>query len=231
MSSRLEVGPLSLLAACLLPVAGALVIDSPQAGVAALTAELVLYGWWVVDLRATVLRLLFGLVAASSIAVSTYLYGGREVDSALTASLRILVIVVPTALLTPRIDPSRLGDHLAQRLRLPARPVVAAVVALQRLDDLAETWQEIQRARRARGLGLDGGPVRRMRGSAHSAFALLVVSMRRTAAVSVAMDARAFGAARDGRTWAEPAPWGPGDWLMLAFALVVAAIPWWLRLR
>lgn len=231
MTSRLGVGPLSLLAACLIPVAGAVVIDSPEAGAAALTAELVLYGWWVTDLRATLLRLAFGLVAATSIAVSTYLYGGREVATAVTASLRILVIVVPTALLTPGIDPSRLGDHLAQRLRLPARPVVASVVAVQRVDDLAETWQQIQRARRARGMGLDGNPVRRARGSAHSAFTLLVVSMRRTGALSVAMDARAFGAARSGRTWAEPAPWVYGDWLMLVLALVVAAVPWWFRLR
>jgi len=231
VTPRLGVGPLSLLAACLLPVVGALVIDSPEAGAAALVAEIVLYGWWMSDVRATVIRLAFGLVAATSIAVSTYLYGGREVATALTASLRILVIVVPTALLTPGIDPSRLGDHLAQRLRLPARPVVASVVALQRIDDLAETWQQIQRARRARGMGLDGSLARRARGSAHSAFTLLVVSMRRTGALSVAMDARAFGAARTGRTWAEPAPWVVGDWVLLALAVVIAAIPWWFRLR
>jgi energy-coupling factor transporter transmembrane protein EcfT len=226
---RPDVGPLALLAGCLLPVAGALVVSTPEAGFAALGAEPALFGWWVSDLRATALRLAFGLVAAASIAVSTYLYGGQDVATTLTASLRILVIVVPTALLTPGIDPSRLGDHLAQRLRLPARPVVAAVVALQRIDDLAETWRQVQRARRSRGLGLDGGPARRLAGSAHSAFALLVVSMRRTGTLSVAMDARGFAAARAGRTWAEPAPWRGGDWLMLTFALLVAVLPWWVR--
>ena len=44
-------------------------------------------------------------------------------------------------MLTPVIEPSELGDHLAQRLRLPARPVVAAVVGLQRVDEFGEQWR------------------------------------------------------------------------------------------
>ena len=117
---------------------------------------------------------------------------------------------------------------LAQRLGLPARVVVAATSALQRLDDTVETWRTIQLARRARGLGLDGGPVRRVRASAAGAFALLVVSLRRATVTTIAMDARGFATATR-RTWAEPAPWTTADSAVLAASLALAVLPWTLR--
>ena len=55
------------------------------------------------------------------------------------------------------VDPDRLGDHLAQRLHLPDRPVVAVAAALQRVHTFGAVWSEIGRARRVRGLG-DVGP-------------------------------------------------------------------------
>lgn len=226
MRSRLHAGPLSLLAACLLPIVGALAISTPGVGLVVLALEIVGLGWWATDPRATARRLLLGVFAGISIAISTWLYGGHDAASSAAACLRILVIVVPSAMLTPVIEPSELGDHLAQRLRLPARPVVAAVVGLQRVDDIGAQWQQVQRARRARGLGLDGGVWRRLEGSARSAFALLVLTMRQTGATSLAMDARGFAAAREGRTWARGAPWHIGDSVVLLVALVIAVCPW-----
>lgn len=223
MTSR--IGPLSRLSACLVPVAGALAIDGARQGVLCVGAELVALCWLARDVRGTLVRMVFGLVAAISILASTWLYGGHDLDEATGAALRILFIVVPSALLTPTIEPSRLGDHLAQRVHLPARAVVAAVAALARLDSTVEQWQTIQRARRARGLGLDGGVSRRARGSAASAVALLVVSLRRTATTTVAMDARGFaGATR--RSWAEPAPWTWPDTAVAILALGLALLPW-----
>jgi energy-coupling factor transporter transmembrane protein EcfT len=229
MSSRLGFGPLSILAACLLPVAGALAVSSVRIGLVLLAAQLLALGGLARDVSATGRRLLVGAVAAVSIMVSTWLYGGHHDSASLAAALRVLTLVTPAALLSPRIGPSELGDHLGQRLHLPARPVVAAVAALQRLDSIGIQWQQVRRARRARGLGSDGGPVRRVRGSAAGAFALLVVAMRHTAQLATAMDARGFANARR-RTWAEPAPWRPGDWLLGSVALVLAVFPWLLRL-
>lgn len=219
------VGPLSLLAACLLPVAGAVAVNSTRQGLLSVGAEMLLLGWMVRDMRSTLRRLALGLVAAISITVSTWLYGGRDLDESFGAALRILAIVMPAALLTPLIRPSQLGDHLAQRLHLPARVVVAAVAALQRVESIADQWRQVQRARRSRGLGLDGGPVRRVRASASGAFALLVVAMRRTGSMAVAMDARGFATATD-RTWAEAAPWRWGDSVLLLIALALAVFPW-----
>ena len=224
-AERSVFGPLSMLAACLLPVAGAFAIDSAQQGLVCVGAEVAALGWLATDLRATLQRLALGLVAAASIMVSTWLYGGQHASESIGAALRIIYIVLPAALVTARIRPSELGDHLAQRLHLPARAVVAAVVALQRLDSLGQQWQQVQRARRARGWGLDGGPVRRLRGSAASAFTLLVVSMRHTGALATAMDARGFAAATR-RTWAEPADWRWGDSLVLCLAACLAVLPW-----
>lgn len=222
---RQQVGPLSRLAACLLPVAGALAVDNTRLGLLYLLAELLAFGWLVTDVRSSLARFGFGVFASGSIVISTWLYGGRDLDEAVGAGLRVLVIVLPAALLTPSIDPSHLGDHLAQRLRLPHRPVVAATAALQRLDHTVDTWRSIQRARRARGLGLDGGPLRRVRASAAGAFALLVVSLRQTATTTLAMDARGFATATR-RTWAEPATWTAADSLVLMLALALAVLPW-----
>lgn len=228
MSGSAAPGPLSLLGGCLLPIAGAFAIRNSMAGLIAVGAEVVALGWLVRDLRGVAQRLAFGCVAAAGIAVTTWLYGGHNVDVAAAAALRILYLVIPSALLAPLIRPSPLGDALAQRLHLPARGVVAATAALQRLDSLGDQWQQIQRARRARGLGLDGGPVRRVKGSAASAFALLVVALRQAGTLAVAMDARGFAGATD-RTWAGPAPWQPSDTLVLVLAGALGVLPWLLR--
>jgi energy-coupling factor transport system permease protein len=225
---RVAVGPLSRLAACLLPVVGALAVRDVRTGLIVVAMQLVLLGWLCTDWRSALGRLAFGAIASTSIVISTWLYGGRDFDEALGAGLRVLSIVLPAALLTATIDPSQLGDHLAQRLRLPARVVVAATSALQRLDDTVETWRTIQLARRARGLGLDGGPVRRVKASAAGAFALLVVSLRRATVTTIAMDARGFATATR-RTWAEPAPWTTADSAVLAASLALAVLPWTLR--
>jgi energy-coupling factor transporter transmembrane protein EcfT len=218
-------GPLSLLAGCLLPVAGAFAVTAPTVGLVTVAADLVAFGWLVVDVRGSAARLAVGLVAALTLAISTWLYAGQDLDRTGAAALRILCIVTPAALLSPRIRPSSLGDHLAQRLRLPARPVAAGVAALQRLDQLGEQWEQIQRARRARGLGADANPVRFVRAMGGGAFALFVSAMRSTGQLALAMDARGFAAASD-RTWAMPAPWRPVDSLVLTLSVIVAALPW-----
>jgi energy-coupling factor transport system permease protein len=223
-----RLGPLSLLAGCLLPVAGALAVNTARVGLVVVAVQLLVFGALARDFSATTRRFAIAAVAAISLLLSTWLYGGHSADESVGAALRVLSIVTPAALLTSRIEPSELGDHLAQRLHLPARPVVAAVAALQRLDSLGRQWQQVQRARRARGLGIDGGPVRRLRALGGGAFALLVVSMRHTGQLATAMDARGFaGASR--RTWAAPAPWRLGDSLLLVVASAVAVLPWLLR--
>lgn len=221
-------GALSLLSAALLPVVGAVAVQDPMPGVIVLAAQAVGLGWLVLDWRAVGRRIPFGLVAAVSIGGATWLYGRHDLPDAAAAALRVLCVVVPAALVTPSIRPSELGDQLAQRLHLPARQVVAATAALQRLDDLGDQWRQIRRARRARGLDLHGGPLHGVAESGRVAFALLVVALRQSSALAVAMDARGF-ARSAGRTWAEPAVWTALDWLVLLIAVGLAVLPWLLN--
>lgn len=218
-------GPLSLLAASLLPILGATAIHSTRHGLVCVAVLVALAPVVVRDWRSTSRRAAVGLLAAASVALSTWLYGGRDLDVAVGAAMRILYIVLPGAALTPYIEPSSLGDHLAQRLRLPARAVVASTAALERLESLGEQWQQIGRARRARGVGADGGLVHRVGVSAAMAFALLVSTMRMSGSMSLAMDARGFAGAHR-RTWAEPAPWQPRDTVVLFCGAALAALPW-----
>ncbi|MDQ3616641.1 MAG: energy-coupling factor transporter transmembrane protein EcfT [Actinomycetota bacterium] len=218
-------GPLSLLAASLAPMVGAPAIHSAQHGALVVAALLVLALFVVRDWSSTLRRLGVGSLAAASVGVSTWLYGGRELDEAVGAVSRILYLILPACVLTPFLDPRRLGDHLGQRLRLPARVVVTATVALERLEDLGRQWEQIGRARRARGVGADGGLVNRTRVSASMALSLLISTMRMSGAMSLAMDARGFATAQH-RTWAEPAPWQRRDTLVLAGGVLIAVLPW-----
>jgi energy-coupling factor transporter transmembrane protein EcfT len=222
-------GPLSLLAASLLPVLGATAIHSTRHGLLAVGVLVVAAAFVVRDWRSTSVRVGFGLLAALTIVASTWLYGGRDVDVAVGAGLRILYLVIPAAILTPFIDPSRLGDHLGQRLHLPARPVVAATAALERLESMGRQWQQINRARRARGIGLEGNLLARVRVAASMTLALLVSTMRSTSAIALAMDARGFAGARN-RTWAEAAPWQWRDTLITLAGVAMAVLPWALAL-
>ncbi len=225
MSTATRFGPLSLLGASVLPVLGAPAIHSTRHGLICVGALLLVAGFVVRDWRETMRRFAVLFVAVLSVAVSTWLYGGRDADVAIGAATRILYLVLPAVVLTPFIDSTRLGDHLAQRLRLPARPVVAATAALERLESLGSQWQQIGRARRARGVGMDGGPLNRVRVSASMGLALLVSTMRMSGAMSLAMDARGFESAHR-RTWAESAPWYRRDTAILAGGVAVAVLPW-----
>ena len=218
-------GPLSLLAASVLPVGGATAIHSSALGLVCVGALAALSPFLVVSWPSTLRRAVFGILAAVSVAVSTWLYGGHDLDTAGGAALRILYLVLPAAMLTPAIDPARLGDHLAQRLHLPARTVAVATAALERLETLGEHWHQIGRARRARGLGADGTLPDRLRVTASMTMALLVSTMRMSGTMALAMDARGFAGAHH-RTWAEPAPWRTADTVLMTLGLSLAALPW-----
>ncbi|GAB7193150.1 hypothetical protein NUM3379_38590 [Kineococcus sp. NUM-3379] len=220
-------GPLSLLAVSLAAAVGALFVDSWRVGLVALGVQLALAPFAASGVRATLVRLVPLGIGALSVAWSTWLLGEGGPDRlevAAGAALRIVVLVLPGALLLGWIDPSRLGDHLAQRLRLPARPVVAASAALQRFESLHETWDSLARARRARGLGPSRSPVRRAGFFAAMTFGMLVAALRSAERMAVAMDARGF-ADCSRRTWAEPAPWTGADSALVAVGALVAAVP------
>ncbi len=227
-------GALALLVGALLAVPAGVLSPHWTTSLAVLATQLVLaaVGLWapgsrgggLVRARRVAVRMVPGLVAALSVGWSTWFLAGRDLDPALTVSLRVLVIVLPSAVLIPWIDPDALGDALAQRLRLPDRPVVATAAALQRVHGFGEIWRELGRARRIRGLGVSWRHPRTV--VAHLGaltMGLLVRTLRAAADLAVAMDARGFATAT-ARSWWLPAPWRARDTVLVALATVPLAV-------
>ncbi|MEN2736920.1 ATP-binding cassette domain-containing protein [Microbacterium sp. X-17] len=222
-------GPLSLLGAAVLLVIGAVGVSSALSAAAGIVAWLVLAPLVLRGVRIPVRRLIPGLIAVASVGFSSWLLSpSQSLDVAVTAGLRIAFFVFPSVALAGLVHPSELGDHLAQRLRLPARPVVAATAAVQQFDRLTADWGRLRSVRRIRGVAAGRNPVSRVRELAGLTFGVLVQSLRTAERMALAMDARGFSAAHERgyrRTWAEPAPWRAADTLLLVAAAVVACVP------
>ena len=222
-------GPLSLLLASLILFLGALSMRSLPAALVGIGAVLafspLVIGWRL----GSPARLIPGLIAATSIGFSTWLLSdGHDPIVAAAAGLKIAYFVVPTVVLATMIDPSALGDHLAQRLRFPARPVLAAVAALQQFQSLTDQWMLLRGTRRVRGIGGGRSPLARGREFSALTFEFLVHTLRRAGAMSVAMESRGFSTAIESegkRTWAEGAPWTASDTMLVGIAVLAAIIP------
>jgi energy-coupling factor transport system permease protein len=136
--------------------------------------------------------------------------------------LRGLAIALPAILLMTCTDPTDLADALAQKARLPHRFVLGTLAAMRLVGLLAEEWQTIGMARRARGVGSHGGPLQRLRATLGQSFGLLVQAIRRASRLAVTMEARGFGTGE--RTWARESTYSFLDaWVVLGGVLIAAA--------
>jgi energy-coupling factor transport system permease protein len=142
--------------------------------------------------------------------------------SGVAIGLRVMAIGLPGVVLLATTDPTDLADGLGQILRLPATFVLSALAAMRLFGVLAEEWQALALARRARGLG-DDGAVGRMRTVVGQLFALLVLAIRRGTVLATAMEARGFGAGGP-RTWARPSRLRRGDVLLLVGGVALGGV-------
>lgn len=142
-----------------------------------------------------------------------------SIELALATLFRVLAIALPSVVLFITVDPTDLADGLAQVLRLPARFVLGALAGMRMIGLFIDDWRALELARRARGVA-DRGRIRRFLGMA---FALLVLSIRRGAKLSTAMEARGFGAAGR-RTWARQSRFGAAEWLLLLIGALISGI-------
>lgn len=136
---------------------------------------------------------------------------------AVAIALRVLAIALPVIVLSANVDPTDLGDGLAQILHLPERFVIGAVAAFRMLGLLREDLRAMRRSRRARGIA-DAG---RVRYGFSLAFGLLVMSLRRAGKLATAMEARGFGKLSK-RTWARTSRLHAKDWVVMAVCFAVA---------
>lgn len=209
-------------------------IDPVSAGVA-LALELALMPLSGVSARSFVLKATPLLLAAPLGALSMLLYaspGGtvywqfgpaaisdHSMWLALGIGLRMCAIVMPAIALLDRIDPTDMGDGLAQILRLPARPVLAALAGARMTSLMAADWKALERARRARGVG----DASRIRSFLRGSFSLLVFALRRSGKLATTMEARGFGA-EGTRTWARVSRLRAADAVLMAVAIALPAI-------
>lgn len=232
-----------LAVAMVIPIALILTVDPVTAGVA-LLLEVLALPWcgvgprrllrsgWIVLLSAVPAGLLTLLFAADSgrmlaelgpITIST---GALSAAAAIT--LRILAIGLPGVVLIATTDPTDLADALAQVLHLPHRFVLSALAALRLFGVLAQEWDALTMARRARGFdtgfgradGFGWGAARRVAGQV---FALLVLAIRRATVLAMAMEARGFGVDRH-RTWARPSHFGRSDLAVAVGGVLIAVL-------
>lgn len=215
------INPLALLWVGFASLLGSFAVRDLPSAIAGVTAYaiaglLLLPGW-----RYPLACLALCGVSSALVAYSAWRLGNG--DYAPVAAMRILVLAWPGAVVIAFIDVSRLGDHLAQRLRVPGRFVASFVAVLQRMTDFQAAHQQISRVRRVRGLG-PHGPVGAVRHAGSMTFAMLASSLRGAGQMSIAMDARGFATASD-RTWAEPAPWSRADTVAVAVATLLGAVP------
>ncbi|MFX4273238.1 ATP-binding cassette domain-containing protein [Propionibacteriaceae bacterium Y1685] len=229
--------PLSLLIIALGGVIGSFFVTDWLIGLITLAVTVLLSPLAVrrKTLRGTLVRMVPVALAALTVGWSALVFSDRGPFGPGTGAAaakevtRILCLVVPGVILVGVLDPSRLGDALAQRARLPHRPVVASTAALLRLQQLLDDWQRIAQVRRIRGLvrrSLTG----RTKHVASMTFTLLVHVLRQAQVMATAMDARGFAEARR-RTFALPSPWRGPDWLALGVGALLIAVPLLLSLR
>ena len=136
-------------------------------------------------------------------------------------AVRLLAIALAGVLAFVATDPTDFADGLIQQLRISPRIAIGSLAGLRTLPILAEEWQTMGLAQRARGMEAGRSPIAAVRLVASRLMTLLVRAIRRGIRMATAMEARGFGAG-DCRTVARPQRMRGRDWGLLAGALLAS---------
>lgn len=151
--------------------------------------------------------------------------GSDNLVAGIGLGLRLLGIAYSGVLALATTDATDLADSLVQQLRLSPHFAVGALAGARLLPILADEWQVLSLARRARGVEAGRSPVAAVRIFFGQLLGLLVAAVRRATRLATAMESRGFGALPC-RSIARPQVVERDDWLLLAATagLAVAAI-------
>ncbi|RBP98660.1 ABC transporter ATP-binding protein [Bifidobacterium aemilianum] len=138
---------------------------------------------------------------------------------ALATALRILAIGIPAIIAVLGIDATDLADSFSQVLHLPDRFVYGGLAGMRLFSVLRDDWTALTASRRSRGLGDDS----KIKSFFPQAFALLVLSIRRSTMLATAMEARGFGGDHP-RSSARISQVHPRDWVFLAICLALPLV-------
>lgn len=204
-------------------------------GAVALGLELLCLPLTHIPLSSLMKRLLPVIMSAPFASLSMLLYGRAEgeiwwsfgpavisdhsINLAISIILRIFAMAIPAVVLFPSIDPTDMADGLTQVLKAPPRPVIASLAAARMVGLMMHDWAALGWARRMRGKGDSRG----FSAFFHAAFALLVFALRRSAKLSITMEARGFGSDIP-RTYARKSHMGSGDVIAIVISIIIPVI-------
>ena len=206
-----------------LVVLGGLFVLVPLSG---LSPRVLLGRAWLVGLAAISIGIFNILFAAEQLGptvldLGAIRIGAQTAVNGVGLALRLLAIALAGILATATSQPTAIADALVQQLRVSPRFAIGALAALRLLPLLAQEWQTIAMARRARGVEAGRNPVAAVRLFAGQLLALLVGAIRRGSRMALAMEARGFGA-RECRTIARVQRMRASDWAWIASAALLA---------
>lgn len=183
---------------------------------------------WPILVAALAVGLLNALLAAEQrgemvLVIGPLAVGGDNLVAGLGLGLRLLAIALSGVLALVTTDPTELADALVQQLHLSPRFAVGALAGARLLPIMADEWQTLALARRARGVAAGRSPLVAVRLLYGQLLALLVGAVRRGTRLATALEARGFGS-RPCRTIARPQAMRRDDWILLGTAAGLGAV-------
>jgi energy-coupling factor transport system permease protein len=182
---------------------------------------------WLVGLAALSIGLFNVVFAADQLGptlveIGPVRIGAETLANGAGLAVRLLAIALAGLLATATSEPIAVADALVQQLRVPPRFAIGVLAALRLLPLLAQEWQILGLARRARGVDAGRSPLAAVRLFGGRLLALLVGAVRRGSRMALAMEARGFGS-RACRSVARPQRMRRADWGWLAGAVALGA--------
>jgi energy-coupling factor transport system permease protein len=181
---------------------------------------------WPLLLVATSVGMLNALFAAEQagplLRIGPVAVGAGNLVAGLALGLRLLTIAGVGVITLATTESTDLADALVQQLHVSPRFAVGVLAALRLLPILADEWQIIRLARRARGVDAGRSPFAAISIFFGELLTLLVSAIRRGTRLALAMEARGLGS-RPCRSIARPQRMGAADRALIAAAALLAA--------
>ena len=160
--------------------------------------------------------------AGALLRIGPVVVGSGNLAAGLALGLRLLTIAGVGVLSLATTEPTDLADALVQQLHVSPRFALGVTAALRLLPILADEWQIVRLARRARGVDAGRSPLAAVSIFFDELLTLLVSAIRRGTRLALAMEARGLGS-RPCRGIARPQRVSGTDLLIVAATAFLAA--------
>lgn len=160
--------------------------------------------------------------AGALLRIGPMVVGSDNVVAGLALGLRLLTIAGVGVLSLATTQPTDLADALVQQLHVSPRFALGVTAALRLLPILADEWQIVRLARRARGVDAGRSPIAAVSIFFGELLTLLVSAVRRGTRLALAMEARGLDS-RPCRGIARPQRVSVTDLLIVAATVFLAA--------